>query len=157
LAIVFFGYSLWTFSGFNHVQSTAVVLGIIIGLIATGGFVQVIGRQASFYWNHDDFFMTKKTIDYLFKMGILSLLLLSMLFFIGALFIPIFPFKVLIIIFVYAFMIGSLLLILAPLHTIRQRWVISLAVFSGTLLALLLKTQTDLFIYETHWISIFSL
>jgi hypothetical protein len=154
LAIVFFGYSLWTFSGFNHVQSTAVVLGIIIGLIATGGFVQVIGRQASFYWNHDDFFMTKKTIDYLFKMGILSLLLLSMLFFIGALFIPIFPFKVLIIIFVYAFMIGSLLLILAPLHTIRQRWVISLAVFSGTLLALLLKTQTDLFIYATHWIGI---
>ena len=68
MAIVFFGYSLWTFSGFNHVQSTAVVLGIIIGLIATGGFVQVIGRQASFYWNHDDFFMTERTINYLFKM-----------------------------------------------------------------------------------------
>ena len=51
IAIIFFGYSLWTYVGFNHMQSTAVVLGVIVGLISTGGFVQVIGRQASFYWN----------------------------------------------------------------------------------------------------------
>lgn len=154
MAIVFFGYSLWTFSGFNHVQSTAVVLGIIIGLIATGGFVQVIGRQASFYWNHDDFFMTERTINYLFKMGILSLLFLFLLFFTANLLFPIYPFKVLVVVFIYAFLIGTLLLILAPLHTIHKRWVISGSIFFGTLLALFLKTYTDLIIYATHWIGI---
>src|SRR4051812_23198392 len=41
-AIVVFGYSLWTYVGFNQIQSTAVVLGVVVGLIATGGFVQVI-------------------------------------------------------------------------------------------------------------------
>jgi hypothetical protein len=34
--IIIFGYSLWTFSGFNSLQSTAVVLGVVLGL-----FVQV--------------------------------------------------------------------------------------------------------------------
>jgi hypothetical protein len=34
--------------GFNEIQSTAVVLGVVVGLVSTGGFVQVIGRQASF-------------------------------------------------------------------------------------------------------------
>jgi hypothetical protein len=29
-AIIVFGYSLWTYIGFNHMQSTAVVLGVIV-------------------------------------------------------------------------------------------------------------------------------
>jgi hypothetical protein len=46
---------LWTYVGFNEIQSTAVVLGVVVGLVSTGGFVQVIGRQASFYWNYEDY------------------------------------------------------------------------------------------------------
>ncbi|MBU3682361.1 MAG: hypothetical protein FGM16_10550, partial [Flavobacterium sp.] len=33
--IILFGYSLWTWVGFNPIQSTAVVLGVIIGLVST--------------------------------------------------------------------------------------------------------------------------
>ena len=69
-AIVVFGYSLWTHVHFNHLQSTAVVLGVIIGIVSTGGFVQVIGRQATFYWNYLDYSMTKKTVDHLLKFRI---------------------------------------------------------------------------------------
>ena len=72
-AIIIFGYSLWTYVGFNEIQSTAVVLGVIIGLISTGGFVQVIGKQASFYWNYEDYKMTNTTINYLHKIGMLSI------------------------------------------------------------------------------------
>ena len=50
ISIIIFGISLWTYVGFNNLQSTAVVLGVIIGLVTTGGFVQVIGKQVSFYW-----------------------------------------------------------------------------------------------------------
>lgn len=152
--IIIFGYSLWTFIGFNHVQSTAVVLGVIIGLVATAGFVQVIGRQASFYWNHDDFQMTKKTIYYLLKTGSSALVfVLLFLVAINAIF-NFYPFSVLVISVAYAFLIGILLLVLAPLHTIKQRWVITISIVSGTLLALVLKTKTTIPIYITHWIGI---
>ncbi|RTY93667.1 hypothetical protein [Flavobacterium sp. GT3R68] len=153
-SIILFGYSLWTFVGFNHVQSTAVVLGVIIGLVGTGGFVQVIGRQASFYWNYEDYVMTKQTVNYLLKTGMLFLLLLLGLIMTANFFFHVYPFKVLLIVFTYALLIGVLLLLLAPLHTIKQRWVISLAVSVGTVTAVLLKTQTEMMIYFTHWIGI---
>ena len=156
LAIVFFGYSLWTFVGFNQVQSTAVVLGVVIGLVATGGFVQVIGRQASFYWHHDDFIMTKSAVNYLLKIGIFALFIVLITVFMCNFFFHLYPFRVLFIVFAYAFLIGTLLLLLAPLHTIQQRWVISFSIFVGTVIAVLLKTQTNLSIYFTHWIGIIS-
>ncbi len=154
LAIILFGFSLWTFVGFNLLQSTAVVLGVIIGLVSTGGFVQVIGRQASFYWNHEDFIMTEKTINYLLKIGTVALIILLTVLLISNLFLHIFPFRFLFIVLIYAFMIGLLLLYLAPLNAIKQRWVISLAIFIGTTVAILLKTQTNSTIYFTHWIGI---
>ncbi|MEY3501403.1 MAG: hypothetical protein RL308_3076, partial [Bacteroidota bacterium] len=154
LAIILFGYSLWTFVGFNQVQSTAVVLGVVIGLVATAGFVQVIGRQASFYWHHNDFLMTKKSIYYLLKTGIISLFLVLLFVTFCNSFFHLYPFSVLLIVFSYAFLIGTLLLLLAPLHTIQQRWIITVSILIGTIVAILLKTQTNLSIYFTHWIGI---
>jgi hypothetical protein len=153
-AIVVFGYSLWTYVGFNQVQSTAVVLGVIIGLVSTGGFVQVIGKQASFYYNHEDYVMVRETVNYLLKAGSVSIGLVLAVIFVCNFFFHIYPYEVLLIVFVYAFLIGLLLLLLAPLHTIQQRWVISLAIISGTATAITLKTQSDLTTYFTHWIGI---
>jgi hypothetical protein len=153
-AIVLFGYSLWTFIGFNQVQSTAVVLGVIVGLVSTGGFVQVIGRQASFYWNHEDFVMVRETTNYLLKIGSLSIAVVLSFIFFGNFFFRLYPFEVLLVVFVYAFLIGLLLLVLAPLHTIKQRWVISVSIFAGTAVGILLKTQTTVEVYLTHWIGI---
>jgi hypothetical protein len=154
VAIVIFGYSLWTYVGFNQVQSTAVVLGVIIGLVSTGGFVQVIGKQASFYWNHEDYVMVKETVDYLLKAGFVSIGLVLAVIFVCNFFFHIYPYEVLFVVFMYAFLIGMLLLLLAPLHTIQQRWVISLAIITGTALAITLKEQTTLMTYFTHWIGI---
>jgi hypothetical protein len=153
-AIIVFGYSLWTHVHFNHLQSTAVVLGVMIGIITSGGFVQVVGRQASFYWNYHDYSMTKKTIDYLLKLGIKSLFIIFSIIFFVNVFIHIYPFKVLLIVFTYAFFVGTLLLILAPLHTIKQRWMITIAVVLGTLTTVLLNKYSTLHIYFTHWIGI---
>src|SRR5690606_8558180 len=104
-AIIVFGYSLWTYVGFNHVQSTAVVLGVIIGLVVTGGFVQVIGRQASFYWNHEDFVMVRNTINYLLRTGIKALLVVIALIFLANFTFHLYPMEVLFIVFTYAFLI----------------------------------------------------
>jgi hypothetical protein len=153
-AIILFGYSLWTYIGFNEIQSTAVVLGVMAGLIITGGFVQVIGRQATFYWNYEDYQMAKETIFYLIKKGTKSLLFVVFIVSFFNIFFHLFPFEILLVIFIYAFLIGLLLLVFAPLHTIRQRWVISVAILAGTALAVLAKEKTDLLIFVTHWIGI---
>ncbi|SCY09601.1 hypothetical protein [Flavobacterium caeni] len=153
-AIIVFGYSLWTYVGFNQIQSTAVVLGVIVGLIATGGFVQVIGRQASFYWNYEDYQMTRQTINYLHKVGVLSIFLVLGVIFLANFFFHLYPYEVLFVVFAYAFLIGLLLLLLAPLHTIKQRWVITVAVLAGTAVAIFLKESTQLMVYTTHWIGI---
>ena len=92
-AIILFGYSLWTYIGFNEIQSTAVVLGVMVGLIVTGGFVQVIGRQATFYWNYEDYEMAKKTIFYLIKKGTISLLFVIAIISFFNIFFHLFPFK----------------------------------------------------------------
>ena len=154
VAIVIFGYSLWTYVGFNQVQSTAVVLGVIIGLVSTGGFVQVIGKQASFYYNHEDYVMVRETVNYLLKAGSVSIGVVLAMIFVCNFFFHIYPYEVLLVVFVYAFLIGLLLLLLAPLHTIQQRWVISLAIITGTAVAITLKEQTTLMTYITHWIGI---
>lgn len=154
LAIIYFGYSLWTFVGFNNVQSTAVVLGVVVGLVSTGGFVQVIGRQASFYWNHADYMMTKKTVDYLLKIGAISIFVVLGVIFACNLFFHIYPYSFLFVVFTYAILIGLLVLLLAPLHTLDQRWVITVAITLGTFVAILLKTLTPMLVYVTHWIGI---
>jgi hypothetical protein len=154
IAIILFGYSLWTYVGFNHMQSTAVVLGVIVGLISTGGFVQVIGRQASFYWNYEDYTMTRKTIDYLVLMGAKSIFFVLTVIFFTNFFFHVYPMKLLFVLFTYAFMVGMLLLVIAPLHTVKQRWFISIAIFLATTIAILLERFTTISIYLTHWIGI---
>src|SRR5690606_27098463 len=120
----------------------------------TGGFVQVIGRQASFYWNHEDFVMVRNTINYLLRTGIKALLVVIALIFLANFTFHLYPMEVLFIVFTYAFLIGLLLLVLAPLHTMHQGWVISASMVIGTALAITLKMQTDLKIYLTHWVGI---
>lgn len=153
-AIVLFGYSLWTYTGFNEIQSTAVVLGVIVGMVSTGGFVQVIGKQASFYWNYKDYTMVQQTISYLFKLGMKTLFSVLLGIFLLNFFFHIYPYEVLLIVFCYAFFVGLLLLILAPLHPVKQRWMITVSILAGTIAALLLKNNTHYPIYITHWFGI---
>ena len=98
-AIIFFGYSLWTFVGFNEIQSTAVVLGVVVGLISTGGFVQVIGKQASFYFNYEDYKMMRQTINYLHKVGMISIFVVLAVIFLLNFFFHIYPYEILFVVF----------------------------------------------------------
>jgi len=153
-SIIFFGYSLWTSLEFNQLQSTSIVLGVIIGFILSGGFVQITGKQISFYWNNKDLINTKTTINSLIKNGLKSFLIVFV-FLIGAnCVLKFFPLSVLLIMCCYAFLIGYLLLVLAPLYPLNKRWVSSLAIILGTGIALLLKKGDFMHVYLTHWIGI---
>lgn len=154
VTIVVFGISLWTYSGFNDIQSTAVALGVILGFTVTGGFLQAIGKQVSFYWYNKDYKMTKASIINFLKIGIKSLLTTFVVIFIINFFFHVFPYKFVLISFMYELLIGVLLLALAPLSTIRKRWVISISIVVGTCVSLALHFKTALHIYIIHWIGI---
>lgn len=154
--IIVFGYSMWTYVGFNQLQSTAVVLGVIFGLIGTGGFVQVIGRQVSHYWFSNDFHMAKKSTiivirDGLIFMGILSILALILNFFANF-----YPYRFLWVVYCYAFSIGILLLLSAVFHPLKERWVITVAFVIAAGLSLILHLYTNIGTYYTHWIGIWT-
>ena len=154
--IILFGYSMWTYTGFNPLQSTAVVLGVIFGLIGTGGFVQVIGRQVSHYWFNHDFEMARRSTitvirDALIFMGILCVLALVINFFAN-----LYPYRFLWLVFAYSFSIGILLLFSAVFHPLKERWVITVAFLLAAGISLLLHLYTDINTYFTHWIGIWT-
>jgi hypothetical protein len=150
LAIIALGFSLWTYVGFNDLQATAVVLGLILGLTATGGSIQAMGKQVSYYWYQEDMAMCEKMVrtglanGFLFLLG--ASLVASFLSYIANLY----PLLFSVIMSIYAVAIGALLLVLAPLYTIKKRWVISVAVLLGTLLAVYLLLYSNLSIYAVH-------
>ena len=154
LTIVVFGYSLWTYIGFNQLQSTAVVLGVIFGLVGTGGFVQVIGRQVSHYWFNNDFYMAKRSTINVIRDGLVFMTILSVLLLVVNFFANIYPYRFLYIVYVYSFSIGILLLFSAVFHPLKQRWMITVAFVIATSLALVLMLYTSIDIYYTHWIGI---
>lgn len=154
LTIIVFGYSLWTDLDFNQLQSTAVVLGVIFGLIGTGGFVQVIGRQVSHYWFNNDFKMARKSTIMVIRDGLVFMSFLSVLLLLVNFFANFYPYRFLFIVFAYSFSIGLLLLFSAVFHPLKERWVITVAFLFATGLALTLKLKTDMEIYHTHWIGI---
>jgi hypothetical protein len=154
ITIIFFGYSLWTFLGFNIIQSTAVVFGVVLGLTVTGGYIQVLGRQSSFYWHHQEYYKSKFIIDKMTFSGIQGLLVSFVAIFLINFFFNFYPFSFVLITIVYAFLIGLLLLVMAPFHSIKQRWFNSLVILIATLTALGLSLTTAIHIYVTHWIGI---
>ncbi|WP_051907854.1 hypothetical protein [Flavimarina sp. Hel_I_48] len=154
VGIVLFGFSLWTFSKFNNLQSTAVVLGVIIGFVVTGGFVQVVGKQVSFYWYNKDFVMAKHSIINIIRNGVLTMLAVFGLIAILNIVLPLYPFSFILITFIYAFLIGFLLLVLSPLYAIKQRWVLSVSILIGSLTAFFFHFYTPLYIYIVHWVGI---
>jgi hypothetical protein len=152
-AIVLFGYSLWTFLGFNIVQSTAVVLGVVLGLVFSGGYVQVMGRQASFYWDHAEYAKAKLVVDKITYSGVSGMLRMFVVLFLINFLFNLYPFAFVSVVVVYTFLIGLLLLVMAPFHTMKQRWGISLAVTIATLCALGLHAA-GVWVYLSHWIGI---
>ena len=154
--IIVFGYSLWTYIGFNQLQSTAVVLGVIFGLIGTGGFVQVIGRQVSHYWYNNDFAMARQSTVMVIRDGLIFMGILSLLALVINVFANLYPFKFLWLVYAYAFSIGILLLFSAVFHPLKERWAITVAFVIATSLSLYLHLFTNLKTYYTHWIGIWT-
>jgi len=153
-SIIIYGYSLWTYMGFNIIQSTSVVFGVILGIVISGGYVQMLGRQAAFYWNHEEYVKTKMISYKLIKAGVKGMAVIFALLFALNWILALYPIEFTLVTIVYAFLIGLLLLVMAPFHAIKQRWVISVVITLASIVALLLHFFTLLHVYISQWFGI---
>ncbi|OSY89007.1 hypothetical protein WH52_04940 [Tenacibaculum holothuriorum] len=154
VTIVLFGFALYVFTGFNQVQSTAVVLGVILGMILSGGFIKVIGKEISTYYYSEDLAMVKQITFYLLKKGILCIAL-GILFLLTVNFLfSIFPNSMMLVTSIYAFLIGVLFLVFAPLHVLKARILILISTGIATFFGILLFTYTSINIYGVHFLGL---
>ena len=152
--IILFGYSLWTYTGFNQLQASAVVLGVVSGFVFSGGFVAVISRQVSFYWNFNDDVKVYQSTVFFLKKGFSFLVSATFIILLFAQIMGLFPFEMIMLIMGYSLMVGSVLLFIAPLYVLKRRLVITLSVYAGTLVSLFLKLTTNWSVYLDHFIGI---
>lgn len=153
-SIITYGFSIYIYTGFNHVQSTVVVLGIIIGMIISGGFIQVIGNQASKHFYLKDYELVQKMTFSLLKKGCIFIISSIFILFCINLIIPFYPIKTALLIGAYAFWVGLLFLVFAPLHVVKNRKIILLATLLATGICLPLVNNPFLNLYQLHFIGL---
>ncbi|CAM1363709.1 conserved membrane hypothetical protein [Tenacibaculum sediminilitoris] len=154
-SIILYGFSIYVYTGFNQLQSTIVVLGIIIGMVISGGFIQVIGNQISKHFYLKDFLLVEKMTYSLLKKGGISIFCFLLGLVLLNLIIPLYPFKTMLLIACYAFWVGLLFLVFAPLHVINRKKVIFLATFNASIVCLPFINNTSVNIYLLHFIGLF--
>lgn len=152
--IIIFGYSLWTYTGFNQLQASAVVMGVVSGFIFSGGFVAVISRQVSFYWNFKDGEKVFQSTAFFLRKGFMFLVSSTFVVYLFAYILGLFPFLMILLIMGYSIMVGSVLLFIAPLYVIKRRNAITFSVYAATLVSLLLKITTPWSVYLDHFVGI---
>lgn len=153
-AIVISGFSLWAYTQFTGVQATAVMLGVILGFVASAGFIQILGKQISFFWYREDWYLARVSILHIIKTYFKVMVILGVLGLVFNFLLSAYPVRMMGIAYVYGLLIGLLLLTLAPLYTIKYRWIISAVIVVGTVTSVLMFKYTALSIYYIHWINI---
>ena len=153
-AIIYFNYSLWTYLKFNIVQSTAVVLGVIFGFVISGGFVQLMGRQAFFYWEHKKYAKTRHLI-YSYTQSGIKLFLGGVLFlFLTNFLLHLFPISFMLVLCGYTFMLATLLLTIAPFYPLKKRWAVTITITLATIIALVLHEIFKVHVYVSHFLGL---
>ncbi len=154
-SIIAYGFSIYIYTGFNHVQSTVVVLGIVIGMVISGGFIQVIGNQVSKHFYLKDYKLVEEMTFFLLKKGAVFIISSIILLFTINLILPLYPIKTALLIGAYAFWVALLFLVFAPLHVVKNRKIILLATFLATIVCLPLTNSTFFNIYQLHFLGLF--
>ncbi|GAB5408924.1 MAG: hypothetical protein BalsKO_12890 [Balneolaceae bacterium] len=154
VAILVFEYALWAWLRFNEAQATVVAFGTIIAFVVTGGFIQVIGRLVSKYKGEENFYLARKAVYKVLRLGIPSVLIFALIIFLVNLAFPFYPMKMMILSITYMILISFLLLSAAILYASELRFMILFSITVGTI-AVILLTKTNTFgVYTAQWVGI---
>lgn len=154
VAILVFEYALWAWLRFNEAQATVVAFGTITAFVITGGFIQVIGRLVSKYKGEENFYLAKKAVYKILRLGIPTVLISAALLFLINLAFPFYPIKMMVLSIIYMVLISFLLLSAAILFASELRFMILFSITFGTIVVIFITQNNAFGVYTAQWIGI---
>ncbi len=154
IAILVFEYALWAWLRFNEAQATVVAFGTITSFVVTGGFIQVIGRLVSKYKGEENYYLARKAVYKVLRLGIPVVFIFAFILFAINLAFPFFPMRMMILSIIYMVLISLLLLAAAILYASELRFMILFSITFGTIVVILLSRTETFGVYTAQWIGI---
>lgn len=154
VAILVFEYALWAWLRFNEAQATVVAFGTITAFVVTGGFIQVIGRLVSKYKGEENFYLARKAVYKVLRLGIPSVFIFGLALFLINLAFPFYPMKMMVLSIIYMLLISFLLLSAAILYASELRFMILFSITLGTIIVILLTKTNTFGVYVAQWVGI---
>lgn len=149
-AVLILRYSLWAWLDFDNLTATLVAIGTIGSFLITGGLVQAIGREGTFYTGSENFVLLDRCMRGFVLGGTVATLLVALA---AALLNAVFPFfgwDQLGVILLYFVLLAPLWLVLAILYMLQDNVMILVSTLSGTGVVHLVMTFTSWGIVPSH-------
>lgn len=149
-AVLTLGYSLWAWMRFTETEATVVALGTIGSFVATGGFVQCIGREGHRYLGMKAPHLARRSYARLRTLGLATVLVLAAAaLLLDALF-PFYPLPLMSVSLVYFVLLSCLWLVLSILYVLKRHLAIAAFTLGGVIPVFGVMELTDWGIYAAH-------
>lgn len=131
-------FSLWSYESYNVEIATSIAIGTILSFLCIGGFTQAIAKQGYGYIRQGYYDMARKTTFYFVRLGwILSILVVAILL-IGNLLLGVFPFRMLLLIIGYYFILDVIWLSVTIMYVLEKEMIFSGLLVFGILIIFIL-------------------
>lgn len=154
-AVLVLRYSLWAWLDFTNLSATLVALGTISSFMASGGLIQALGREGTFYSGQKNWKLLREVCQLIVGIGIglsFAVTLVAALFNVVT---PFLPWNQFGIVALYFGLLTPMWLFLGVLFMLQDNVAIVTATLLGTGAVHLVMTFTEGGIYVAHWTGLF--
>ena len=150
-SLLLFGYAFGVYAKFDGKQVTVAGVGMMLSFLVSGGFVQALGRMASFYNGQHSYALTRQVYYRLWTFGVVAMVMSA--FALDGLnwFVPLFPEESLMIGLAYYVCCGVMSLSLTLFYTLNKHAGLFGSTLAGVVVMAIVMEYTPLSIYVAHW------
>lgn len=156
IAVLVLRYSLWAWLDFDNLTATLVAIGTVGSFLVTGGLVQAVGREGTFYRGQENAILLDRCMRLLVVGGAALAVAVAALALLSNLLFPFFAWRQLGIVLTYFLLLSPLWLALAVLYMLEDHVIILGATLLGTGVVHLVMQTTDWGIVPSHVLGLLS-
>lgn len=151
VSLLLFGYAFGIYAKFDGKQVTVAGVGMMLSFLVSGGFVQALGRMASFYNGQHSYALTRQAYYRIWTLGVTAMLVSAFLLDGINWLVPLFPEDFLMIGLAYYVCCGVMSLSLTLFYTLNKHAGLLVSTLAGVCVMILVMEFTPLSIYVAHW------
>jgi len=129
IAMLTIKFSLWSYESFNTEIATAIAIGTILSFLSIGGFTQAIAKQGYGHIKQGYYGMAKLSTFFFVRLGYFLSTGIVLAMVLGNFFLGVFPYRMLIIIVLYYFILNAIWLSVTIMYILDKE-----LIFSGLLI-----------------------